>query len=55
LTAAIRSLFSGPRLEALLEVGSYPCPAADGRLWKYLVLLRLAVLQDRPGERLPDE
>jgi len=34
--SAIRTLFSGPRLEAPLEVGSYPVPAADGRLWKYL-------------------
>src|SRR5674476_811076 len=35
LMEAIRSLFSGPRLEAPLDVGSYPVPAAEGRLWKY--------------------
>ena len=29
------SLFSGPRLEAEVASGSYPVPAADGRLWKY--------------------
>ena len=28
-------MFSGPRLLALVDVGSYPSPAADGRLWKY--------------------
>src|ERR1035437_8070108 len=36
LMSAIRTLFSGPRLDAPLEVGSYPVPAAEGRLWKYL-------------------
>src|ERR1035437_10904140 len=35
LMEAIRSLFSGPRLEARVDVGSYPRPAAEGRLWKY--------------------
>src|SRR5664280_833106 len=36
LMSPIRTLFSAPRLDAPLEVGSYPVPAADGRLWKYL-------------------
>src|SRR5664280_166099 len=36
MMSPIRTLFSAPRLDAPLEVGSYPVPAADGRLWKYL-------------------
>ena len=28
-------MLSGPRLLADVDVGSYPSPAADGRLWKY--------------------
>ena len=28
-------MLSGPRLLALVASGSYPSPAADGRLWKY--------------------
>ena len=35
LMAAMRSLFSGPRLDAEVDSGSYPRPAAEGRLWKY--------------------
>jgi hypothetical protein len=31
----VSTIDSGPRLLALLAVGSYPSPAADGRVWKY--------------------
>jgi hypothetical protein len=31
----VSTIDSGPRLLALLAVGSYPSPAADGRGWKY--------------------
>ena len=31
----VSTMLSGPRLLALVAIGSYPSPAADGRLWKY--------------------
>src|SRR5262249_53731794 len=31
----VSTTLSGPRLDALVAVGSYPSPAADGRDWKY--------------------
>src|SRR6201997_3903849 len=34
-SAAVSTMLSGPRLLAPDDVGSYPLPAADGRLWKY--------------------
>src|SRR3954452_7713220 len=34
-TGSVSTMDSGPRLLAAVEVGSYPSPAADGRLWKY--------------------
>jgi len=41
---------SGPRLLAPVDVGSYPSPAADGRLWKYCQRVAVGV-----GERLADQ
>jgi hypothetical protein len=34
-TGKVSSMLLGPRLLADVDVGSYPSPAADGRLWKY--------------------
>src|SRR5882762_552670 len=43
------TMLSGPRLLALLAVGSYPSPAAEGRLWKYLPIgLPLLSVNDCP-------
>src|SRR5262245_474449 len=34
-SGSVSTTLSGPRLDALVDVGSYPSPAADGRDWKY--------------------
>src|SRR5580698_6131969 len=40
---------SGPRLDAPVDVGSYPAPALEGRLWKYFGIgLPFASVNDCP-------
>src|SRR5579884_1699698 len=53
-SAGVSTTLSGPRLLAPLPVGSYPSPAADGRLWKYWANGRPAAsVNDWPISRLP--
>ncbi len=47
-------MLSGPRLLADVDVGSYPSPAAEGRLWKYCGSgCPSGVANDWPMIRLP--
>lgn len=47
-------MLSGPRFDALVDSGSYPAPAADGRLWKYCgSALPLSSVNDWPISVLP--